>query len=257
MATGSHTPSQTYKSYWTEGSGASGSGLTYDGDNIKFGYVFDENTYDKDVNNYNFAKLEETLSNMADQDWLKKQLIDICYPVGSIYISTSATNQPPSATGITWDRIEDCFLYAAVDDPPSEGYPDYRAGQTGGDKALKLVRHYHPYSGSTSLPYHTHNLDSNGTTVTFDAPGGLWNADKRLAPVSTADKARYYLSNGDRNGAKVNLTGKTSGVTGTNPTISISGNTQSAGTIDETGNISPNTANMPPYLCVYMWKRTT
>lgn len=51
------------------------------------------------------------------------QLLDLFYPVGSIYTSTKNTN-PAATLGGTWTQIKDRFLLCAGD--------SYSAGATGG-----------------------------------------------------------------------------------------------------------------------------
>lgn len=41
-------------------------------------------------------------------------LMDVIYPVGSIYITTNATS-PADSIGGTWEQIENCFLAASGD----------------------------------------------------------------------------------------------------------------------------------------------
>ena len=77
----------------------------------------------------------------SEEDWLKSLkgetgTVDklACYPVGSIYFSTEPTS-PASFIGGVWERIKNCFLYAAGDTPPL-------AGEKGGSET------------------HTHSLES-------------------------------------------------------------------------------------------------
>lgn len=66
-------------------------------------------------------------------------LVDMVYPVGSIYLAYNHTN-PADLFGGTWERIENAFLWA-VD---AEG----RIGLTGGEKEHTLT--------VDELPSHTH-----------------------------------------------------------------------------------------------------
>lgn len=58
-------------------------------------------------------------------------LLDIIYPVGSIYVSTKSTD-PQALFGGTWESIKDVFLLAAGD--------TYKAGATGGESKVTLSR---------------------------------------------------------------------------------------------------------------------
>lgn len=63
-------------------------------------------------------------------------LMDIVYPVGTIFITTDATS-PATRFGGTWEQIKDEFLLGASD--------DYTAGSSGGN-----MKHYHTLNESKS-----------------------------------------------------------------------------------------------------------
>lgn len=111
-------------------------------------------------------------------------LMDIIYPVGSIYITTSAIS-PADSIGGTWVKIEDCLLAATGD-----AYGKSR-GYSGNDMITKLAipDHQHKVMGwnSTSATYaevafwHTNattgnqwNLLSVGGQIGGDSGGNLW-----------------------------------------------------------------------------------
>lgn len=97
------------------------------------------------------------------------------YPVGSVYISVSATS-PASLFGGTWEQIKDTFLLAAGD--------TYAAGSTGGEATHTLTieempSHSHATNilggigGSTTGGYLVARDDCNGWTyVAINAGGG-------------------------------------------------------------------------------------
>lgn len=64
----------------------------------------------------------------------KPSIVNLIYPVGSIYQSTSSTS-PSSLFGGTWEQIKDVFLLAAGD--------TYPAGSTGGSANAVVVSHEH------------------------------------------------------------------------------------------------------------------
>ena len=68
-----------------------------------------------------------------------KDIINIVYPVGSIYISVNSTS-PASLFGGTWEQIKDRFLLAAGD--------TYKAGATGGEATHTLT--------VDEMPTHSH-----------------------------------------------------------------------------------------------------
>ena len=123
-----------------------------------------------------------------------KSLIDLIYPVGSIYMSVNNAS-PQTFFGGTWARIQDRFLLAAGS--------TYAAGGTGGSATHTLT--------INEMPNHGHVVGTEGGSVS---------------------KTTTYIA-GASGGA---------GARG-------EGSTDNAG-----GGNAHN--NMPPYLTVYMWKRT-
>ena len=69
----------------------------------------------------------------------KEQLLDMVYPIGSLYMSMNATD-PKDLFGGTWERIKDRFLLACGD--------TYANGTTGGESEVKLT--------VDQMPSHTH-----------------------------------------------------------------------------------------------------
>lgn len=75
------------------------------------------------------------------------QLLDLVYPVGSIYIAYHHTS-PAELFGGTWTRMQDCFLWACA---ASESI-----GETGGEKTHVLT--------VNEMPSHRHDVDYAGTS---------------------------------------------------------------------------------------------
>lgn len=125
------------------------------------------------------------------------KILDLVYPIGSIYLSTNS-NSPSTFLGGTWERIQDKFLLASGS--------TYSAGSTGGEETHKLT--------IDEMPKHTHSIKSGNKNNTWVAPNGV------LA----------YQYQGE--------------------TALISDEWTVA-----TGGDQPHN-NMPPYLAVYVWKRT-
>ena len=210
--------------------------------------------------------------------WRTGVQIDNIYPVGSIYISVNSTN-PRNLFGGTWEAVGGRFLIG-VDNT-------YTAGSTGG---AATVAHTHPQvavttgassaansggpstntSGSTAItvaqmPSHGHPVyvwDNagtkgtayyyNGATKTNASAGRLYNDN-----ASVWQSAAFTCATsgaGDISGSTTLIGG------GSGHTHTLSSHTH---TIAHTHSISAtttgaasNTNNMPPYLAVYMWKRT-
>lgn len=85
-----------------------------------------------------------TLLELEEKETLSTgKLIDILYPVGSIYVSMNSTN-PGLFIGGTWKQIENCFLYCVPLDKDT--------GETGGSNIIELKH----------LPPHSHTINNQG-----------------------------------------------------------------------------------------------
>lgn len=167
------------------------------------------------------------------QSTVNSYVLDKVYPIGSIYTSVNSTSPQTLFPGTTWERITGRFLLAATDNGSSGGNSTASvvAGGTGGEASHIL--------SVAELAQHGHQVfvwDNAGTT------GNAWYYDGATQKTHTG--ARLY-------GASAS-------------TWIASGSTASAagsGRGDPSGGtalVGSNTAhnNMPPYLSVYVWKRT-
>ena len=148
------------------------------------------------VNAANLNKMDEKIANAVE----KSELLNLIYPVGSIYMSVNNTS-PANLFGGKWEQIKDRFLLSAGN--------TYSAGKTGGEATHTLT--------INEMPSHRHQLTDNG-----EGPG-------------------LYPNWGTNSGWGV-------------PSQQLNGN---GGIVDSdlTGGGQAHN-NMPPYLAVYMWKRT-
>lgn len=135
--------------------------------------------------------LQHFYNKLKEKDLSSSTTLDKVYPVGSIYMSVSATS-PATLFGGTWEQLKDTFLLACGD--------TYENGATGGEAEHTLT--------VDEMPSHNHSYTIRGNS----------------APTGTGNKWSYW-----ENSASA-TTGSTGG--------------------DQAHN------NMPPYLAVYMWKRT-
>lgn len=170
-----------------------------------------------------FGKVAETEYALElAEDWeLKvkgKRLLDLIYPVGSIYLSVNSAS-PGTLFGGTWERLEDVFLLAAGAKHP--------AGSTGGEEMHTLT--------VGEMPSHGNHL----------MQGGMYQelADNQSNDSSYRSNTLYlpktaFTQTGDFNRGWKDWNG---------------GEMYPAGTLKGGGN--PHN-NMPPYLAVYTWKRT-
>ena len=188
----------------------------------------DMNEIKKVVNeNYNNT-IQITNTEPTDSDW--KIWIDtgevqnsgselpMVYPVGSIYMSVNNTN-PAILFGFgTWEQIKDTFLLSAGS--------TYTAGDTGGEATHTLT--------VNEMPSHVHDA----RTATYN---GAWSGNsgnmlnRRLNAYFEDNQYKSFSYDARSNIAHIErvTTGDTS----------------------ETGG-GQAFSTMPPYLVVYMWKRT-
>lgn len=154
-------------------------------------------------------------------------LLNKIYPIGSIYMSTINTN-PADLLGGTWVELQDRFLIGAGN--------TYELGATGGESTHVLTvnempSHTHAQNAhSHTQAQHRHNFEV-GTGYYNDSYGG----NNSKAPTGTQ-------------ASRVN--GNFFDTSYTTPTI----NSTTATNQNTGGGQAHN--NMPPYLAVYMWKRT-
>ena len=146
-------------------------------------------------------------------------LVDLFYPVGAIFISTVSAD-PGTYLGGAWEQLKDRFLLGAGD--------TYQAGDTGGSADAVVVSHDHtqePHSHGTGDSSHK-NFPASSATIYND------NAD-----LMSGSGQAYPYSKGQSTWANRTTTSSVS------PKINSAGE-------------SGTGKNMPPYLTVYMWRRT-
>lgn len=161
-------------------------------------------------------------------------LIDVIYPVGSIYMSVNSVN-PSTLFGGTWEQIKDTFLLSSGD--------TYSNGATGGSATVSL--------SASQMPRHNHSTNAHSH--------------------STNDNGEYFVTNTQSTANNTRVTYSSSGnrmVDGFNTTSSIfhhradtdsqSPSTKYTGGTASTEAYQNGSAheNMPPYLVVNIWKRT-
>ena len=139
------------------------------------------------------------------------------YPVGAIYISASATN-PGTLFGGTWEQIKGRFLVAvgALEENNDTFWGTVNAGDVNCPAGEKGGEAWHTLTVN-EMPSHTHGVGSNADGFVTHATGG---------------------------------SGFRSGFVNDN-----SGEMMFYRKPDNAGNSAAHN-NMPPYLAVYMWKRT-
>ena len=90
------------------------------------------------------------------------EIVDLIYPVGSIYMSVNAAS-PATLFGGTWERITGRFLLSATDNGSSGA--SQAAGNTGGEATVTLT------AAQSGVPAHAHGLNSHVHSVGAHAHG--------------------------------------------------------------------------------------
>ena len=170
-------------------------------------------------------------------------IFNLIYPVGSIYMSVNSVS-PAILFGGTWERIQDRFLLAAGS--------NYAAGSTGGSADASLPAHTHTVSGTAaSNGAHTHTV--SGTAA---SNGAHTHSMKEIWSDGSGSKSAYMMS------SNRTLTTRSTASAGAH-THTVSGTAASNGahthTVSGTAasqGVAAAGKNMPPYLAVYVWKRT-
>ena len=145
-------------------------------------------------------------------------IVDMIYPIGSIYMSVNSTS-PQILFGGTWEQIKDRFLLSSGD--------TYTNASTGGSATVTLTEN--------EIPTHNHNSKSLTGSTRIQQYNG--SASSTTGIISQKNN-NYNL--GQVNGSNFGSTTLTVNATHTHDNIG--------------GGQAHN--NMPPYLTVYMWKRT-
>lgn len=169
-------------------------------------------------------------------------LLSTVYPVGSIYMSTASTN-PSTLFGGTWAATGVGSVLVGVGTSDAA----YAAGATGGASTVTL--------GTTQIPSHTHTQDfhthtQNSHNHTQDAHSHDVEGRNNSAFGTELKAAKSSSATG---GASVITTGARA-ATATNQAATATNQNTTATNQNTGGGLSHN--NMPPYLVVYMWKRT-
>ena len=219
------------------------------------------------------SKARELFATSKEEifEYVQPKLLDWVYPVGSIYISV--VNESPAVfLGGTWEPLKDRFLLGAG--------TTYTAGSSGGKGDFIISaeevpvqahthtpgtyigpNHRHGYGdykgpshnhgrGTYYMPNHDHQLmqrDNSGTSTGWSIPTQNDKYKYTNAKVGNTGGSTFYIGGVSANAGAGSVTGN-SGYAGTGAITGNSGSTSKAATVTH--------VNMPPYITVYMWKRT-
>lgn len=157
-------------------------------------------------------------------------MLDV-YPVGSIYMSVNNVN-PAQLFGGKWEQIQGRFLLAAGG--------GYTAGTTGGASSQ-------PVNMSVSVPNHWHYF---GTENNNNGRFGL--AKSKVSAISHSNWGGFVGWNGHSGHQGTDVNAPVSALTDIDPRSLVTDGAHGSATATASTNIN----TMPPYLAVYVWRRT-
>lgn len=157
------------------------------------------------------AKNPTTTTGVWVRPVLKNQLLNLVYPVGSIYMSVNNAS-PATLFGGTWQKLEGCFLLGSS--------ASHANGSTGGSETVTLT--------TSQIPAHDHG----GTTGSAGAhtPAGKITGGSHSHGASTAKNGSHSHTRGNMN------------ITGTFRSVDMGGREQATGAFRDaavTGAVNP------------------
>lgn len=157
----------------------------------------------------------------------KSDLLNLIYPVGSIYMSVNEVS-PSVLFGGEWEQLKDRFLLGAGD--------TYQNGITGGntEHTHSIDEHSHKYGIALGAYYGAASYENATHSGALEGGNGEPAAWEHMGQHDS-----YRNSNA------------TSGSTSASVVVRRSVANTSSEELD-----TKSTSSLPPYLAVYMWKRT-
>ena len=236
----------TLEIFGDEFTGVTGIKATDDNDNIKT-YIRPDGT--KSISE-NGNGIDVTEYAAVDVNISGGLTIDDIYPVGSIYMSVTSTS-PSVLFGGTWEQIQGRFLVGSGSNGAAgDESLNPTAGNTGGKATVTLT------SAQSGVPSHSHDFTQpTVTTPTLTASNSNYvtsasEVTSLRANLSSSTSSNYYYIRAASSG--VNM-GKSAPTITSGKSCTVTGGAVSDNTAS---NASSSHENLPPYLAVYMWKRT-
>ena len=180
----------------------------------------------------------------ADAKMSTKELVDILYPVGYIYMSTNSANPGTLFPGTTWEAYAQgrVLIGAGTGKDSRNEEKTFTAGSTGGEYNHQLT------VGELASHSHTVTIASKTLTGSIDTTS---NDNENARRVGTGDATGILSSRENGSVFRYGQDGFVSSPTG----ITVNATHNHTATA---GNNGSNTVhnNVQPYVACYIWKRT-
>ena len=180
----------------------------------------------------------------ADAKMSTKELVDILYPVGHIYMSTNSANPGTLFPGTTWEAYAQgrVLIGAGTGTDSRSEKKTFTAGSTGGEYNHQLT------VGELAQHSHTVTIASKTLTGSIDTTS---NDNENARRVGTGDATGILSSRENGSVFRYGQDGFVSSPTG----ITVNATHNHTATAANNGS---NTAhnNIPPYISVYIFRRT-
>ena len=216
------------------------------------------------------------------------ELLDLIYPVGSIYLSVTNSNPAVLFGGGVWERIEDTFLLSSGSTYSATYDDDGFADNTGGNSSVTLTiseipSHNHTQNSHThtqdahnhSQNAHSHRLNNSAIVYNGNASGQIPNGNAKKYTTNsgnnvgtdnatasnnatTATNQSTIATNQSTTATNKSTTATNIATTATNIATTATNQSTTATNNPTGGDAQGNTVahnNMPPYLVVNVWKR--
>ena len=188
----------------------------------------------------------------------KMDVLDLAWPVGSVFISVVSTNPNTLLGGGTWVAFGTGRVLVGIDSADADFDT---VEETGGAKTVAAVGTVsQPTFTGSELATHIHNADgtlATDTSATHTHDAGTYNSGTPSASdgmtaggtgVASLGHTHQVVSgvSGSAGNHSHDVTGNTSATSGGTP----------SGTVSQPTFTGTPTSVVQPYIAVYMWKRT-